>query len=178
MVTKGALFNVLEVCTTVETAAGVVVPLDPLRPGIQSQFEALSSQGYRTLGVAFRDLGAETKLGKDHETQMTFLGFLVLFDPLQSGIVAALQSLRDLGVSLKLITGDNALVAATISKQAGITSPQIITGGDLRQMSQEALTQRAPTVDVFAEVEPNQKERHHSGLEKSGPCCRLHGGWD
>ena len=71
---------------------------------------------------------------------MTFLGFLVLFDPLQPGIVAALQSLRDLGVSLKLITGDNALVAATVSKQAGLTNPKILTGADLRQMSQEALT--------------------------------------
>ena len=64
---------------------------------------------------------------------MTFLGFLTLFDPLQDGIITSLQSLRDLGVSLKLITGDNALVAATVSKQAGMTNPQIVTGGDLRQ---------------------------------------------
>ena len=168
MVTKGALSTILDVCTTAETAAGDAVPLDPLRPGIQSRYEALSSQGYRTLGIAFRDLGAETHLGKDHEAQMTFLGFLVLFDPLQSGIAAALQSLRDLGVSLKLITGDNALVAATVSRQAGLTNPKIVTGGDLRQMSQEALTQRAPSVDVFAEVEPNQKERIILALKKAG----------
>ena len=168
MVTKGALANILEVCTTVETAAGAVVPLDPLRPDIQTQYEALSGQGYRTLGIAFRDLGTETNLGKDHEAQMTFLGFLVLFDPLQPGIVAALQSLRDLGVSLKLITGDNALVAATVSKQAGINNPQILTGSSLRQMSQEALTQRVSAIDVFAEVEPNQKESIILALKRAG----------
>jgi Mg2+-importing ATPase len=168
MVTKGALANVLDICTMAETAAGEAVPLDPLHPSIQAQYEALSSQGYRTLGIAFRDLGTETQIGKNQEAQMTFLGFLVLFDPLQSGIAAALQSLRDLGVSLKLITGDNALVAATVSKEAGLMNPKIVTGGELRQMSQEALTQRAPSVDVFAEVEPNQKERIILALKKAG----------
>ena len=168
MVTKGALKNVLDVCTTAETASGESVPLDPLRPNIHAQYETLSGQGCRTLGIAFRDLGTQTSLGKDHEAGMTFLGFLVLFDPLQPGIVAALQSLRDLGVALKLITGDNALVAATVSKKAGMADPKILTGGDLRQMSQEALTQRAPSVDVFAEVEPNQKERIILALKKAG----------
>ncbi len=168
MVTKGALANVLEVCQTAETADGKAIPLDPLRAQIQAQYEEFSGRGYRTLGIASRDAGTETTIGKDHEAGMTFLGFLTLFDPLQSGIVQSLQSLRDLGVSLKLITGDNALVAATVSKQAGMTSPQIVTGGDLRQMSKEALTQRAPSVDVFAEVEPNQKESIILALKKAG----------
>ncbi len=168
VVTKGALANILEVCTTAETAAGEAVPLDPLRQGIQAQYQAFSSQGYRTLGIALRDLGTETSLGKDHEAQMTFLGFLVLDDPLQSDVIQSLQLLRDLGVSLKLITGDNALVAATVSKEAGMTSPQILTGSALLQMSREALTQRAPLVDVFAEVEPNQKEHIIEALQRAG----------
>ena len=168
MVTKGALSNILDVCQTAETAAGELVPIDTLRAEIQTRYEAFSGQGFRTLGVAFRDVGQETKIGKDHEAHMTFAGFLTLFDPLQPGIIQSLQSLRDLGVSLKLITGDNALVAATVSKQAGMTNPQIVTGSDLRQMSMEALTRRAPSVDVFAEVEPNQKERIILALKKAG----------
>lgn len=168
MVTKGALANVLQVCTTAQTGTGTVVPLDPLRAQIQTQYEALSGQGYRTLGIAFRDVGTDTGIGKDHETGMTFAGLLVLFDPLQAGIVEALQALRRLGVSLKIITGDNALVAGTVSKQAGMADPQILTGPDLHAMSQEALVQRAPGVDVFAEVEPNQKERIILALQKAG----------
>ena len=168
MVTKGALSSVLEVCLTAETSTGEIVPLDPQRAQIQKQYEEGSSQGYRTLGIAYRDLPAQAKIGKGDEAQMTFLGFLTLYDPLQPGIVQSLSSLRDLGISLKLITGDNALVAATISQQAGLTNPQIVTGGDLRSMSQEALTQRAPQVDVFAEVEPNQKERIILALKRAG----------
>lgn len=168
MVTKGALSNILEICQSAETADGKSVPLESLTAQIQTQFQAFSGQGFRTLGIAYRDLGAETKIGKDHEVGMTFLGFLTLYDPLQSGIVQSLQALRDLGISLKFITGDNALVAATVSKQAGLVDPQIVTGSDLRQMSMEALTQRAPRVDVFAEVEPNQKERIILALKKAG----------
>ena len=168
MVTKGALASVLEVCGTVETGTGEIVPIDPERAQIQTQFKEGSREGYRTLGIAYRDLAAQAKIGKGDEVQMTFLGFLTLFDPLQSGIVQSLQSLRDLGISLKLITGDNALVAATVSKEAGLTDPQILSGGDLRSMSQEALVQRAPSVDVFAEVEPNQKERIILALKKAG----------
>ena len=168
LVTKGALSNVLDVCQTVETGVGETKPIDPVRARIQKQYEAFSSQGFRTLGVAYRDVGADAKSGKEHEAQMTFLGFLTLFDPLQSGIVHSLQSLRDLGISLKLITGDNALVAANVSQQAGIASPNIVTGSDLRNMSREALTRRAPSVDVFAEVEPNQKESIILALKKAG----------
>ncbi len=168
MVTKGALANVLEVCTTAQTANGETTTLDPLRAEIQAQYEALSAQGYRTLGIASRDVGAATGIGKDHEADMTFAGFLVLFDPLQPGIVESLGALRGLGIAVKIITGDNALVAATVSKQAGMTDPQILTGPALHAISQEALTRRAPTTDVFAEVEPNQKERIILALKQAG----------
>ena len=168
MVTKGALSSVLEVCQTADTAPGQAAPLDPLRAQILAQYAAFSAQGCRTLGIAYKDLGVETKIGKTDEAQMTFAGLVTLFDPLQADVVQSLQSLKELGVSLKLITGDNALVAATVSKQAGILDPQIVTGSDLRQMSQESLTKRAPTVDVFAEVEPNQKERIILALKKAG----------
>ncbi len=168
MVTRGTLANVLEVCQTVDTAQGKTAALDPMRAQIQAQYAAFSGQGYRMPGIAYRDLGTEARIGKSDETQMTFAGFVTLFDPLQADVVQSLQSLKDLGVSLKLITGDNALVAATVSREAGMTDPQIVTGSDLQQMSQEALTQRAPAVDVFAEVEPNQKERIILALKKAG----------
>jgi len=168
MVTKGALSNILAVCDTVETEPGQIAAIDSLRAQIHKQYEEFSGQGYRTLGIAYRDVGAETKSGKEHESHMTFLGFLTLFDPLQSGIVASLQALRDLGISLKFITGDNALVAATVSAQAGMPNPVVITGSDMRHMSKEALVQRAPSVNVFAEVEPNQKESIILALKQAG----------
>ena len=99
---------------------------------------------------------------------MIFLGFLVLEAPLKSGIVEDIARLAKLGVALKIITGDNALVAASISKQAGNPAPELLTGSEIEKMSPVALTQRAPRVNVFAEVEPNQKERIIFALRKAG----------
>jgi Mg2+-importing ATPase len=168
IVTKGALSNILDVCTTAETAAGAVVPIDTVKAQIQKQFEAFSAQGFRVVGVAYRDAGMETKFGKDDEKAMIFLGFLALFDPIKPGTVETIQKLRKLGIRLKVITGDNRLVAAHVGAQAGLNSTHILTGPDLRIMSQEALQRRVNQVDLFAEIEPNQKERLILALKRAG----------
>jgi Mg2+-importing ATPase len=168
MVTKGALANVLSVCSTAENSAGTIVDIAAVRDRIQQHFEAFSSQGFRTLGVAYRNLGTESRISKEHEASMTFLGFLVLFDPPKVNIIETIAALKGLGVSLKIITGDNHLVAANISQQMGLLKTKIITGPDLRQLSDEALLRRVVDVDVFAEIEPNQKERIILALRKAG----------
>ena len=122
LVTKGALASVLEVCTAVESEPGDMVDLDAMRPQIERLYAEFSGQGYRTLGVAYRDMGSETGIHKGHESGMTFLGLLVLDDPLKAGIAATLKSLLDLGIATKLITGDNRLVAAHVAGQAGLTA--------------------------------------------------------
>jgi Mg2+-importing ATPase len=99
---------------------------------------------------------------------MTFLGFLVLFDPPKPSIIDIIGQLKHLGVSLKVITGDNQLVAANVSQQMGLSETRIITGPDLAQLSDNALLQRVLDVDVFAEIEPNQKERIILALRKAG----------
>ena len=83
-------------------------------------------------------------------------------------IVETIASLKDLGVSLKIITGDNRLVAANVSQQMGLSKTKILTGPDLRQMSDAALLRQVGDVDVFAEIEPNQKERIILALRKAG----------
>jgi Mg2+-importing ATPase len=168
MVTKGALANVLSVCSTAETSAGAVVDIAAVRDRIQEHFEAFSSQGLRTLGVAYRSLGTESRISKEHEVGMTFLGFLVLFDPPKANIIETIAALKGLGVSLRIITGDNHLVAANVSQQMGLSKTRILTGPDLRRLSDEALLRRVVDVDVFAEIEPNQKERIILALRKAG----------
>ncbi len=168
MVTKGALINVLAVCSSAETAGGTTVDIAAVRKQIQDRFEGLSNKGYRTLGVAYRDTGSDPLITKDHEAGMTFLGLLALFDPPKPGIIETIKHLIRLGVSLKIITGDNHLIAFTISQQIGLSNPQILSGPELRQMSDEALLQQVNEVEVFAEVEPNQKERIILALRKAG----------
>jgi P-type Mg2+ transporter len=168
MVTKGALPNVLAVCSSAETPGGTVVALTAVQEQIQRRFEELSGRGFRTLGIARRDVGSVSAITKDHEIDMTFLGFLVLFDPPKPGILETIRQLKQLGVSLKIITGDNRLVAANLSQQVGLPTPEIITGPELSQMSDEALLNRVSDAGVFAEIEPNQKERIIMALKKAG----------
>ena len=168
MVTKGALQNVLAVCATAETGTGTSVDIAAVRDRIQHRFEEFSSKGCRTLGVAYKYMGSTSRMNKDDETGMTFLGFLVLFDPPKPKIIETIASLKNLGVALKIITGDNRLVAANVSQQMGLSNTKILTGPDLRQLSDGALLQRVVDVDVFAEIEPNQKERIIVALKKAG----------
>jgi len=167
MITKGALQNVLAVCSRAESSGGAVVEIGGVREQIQRRFEELSSQGLRTMGVAYRDVGPASLITKDHEADMTFVGLLVLHDPVKPGIIETIADLRHLGISLKVITGDNRLVASHLSQQVGLSNARILTGTDLRLMSAEALLKRVNAVDVFAEVEPNQKERIILALRKA-----------
>lgn len=168
MVTKGALKNVLDVCSSARNADGGSGDLAAARDRIQRHFEEFSAKGLRTLGVAVRDVGAETNIDAKHETEMTFVGYLVLFDPPKAGIAETISNLKALGVQLKIITGDNRLVAANLSQQIGEDGLKILTGPEMTQMSDTALRARASVTDVFAEVEPNQKERIILALKKAG----------
>ena len=167
LITKGALANVLECCVRAETATGETVDLASQRAAIDRRFAEMSDQGLRVLGLAVREGNAE-HISRADERDMTFLGFLVFADPPKADAKETLQQLRDLGVGLKVITGDNRAVAASISHRVGIESPVIVTGSDLRTLSEDAVRQRVHDADVFAEVEPNQKEQIILALKQSG----------
>ncbi|HMK45141.1 MAG TPA: magnesium-translocating P-type ATPase [Methanocella sp.] len=166
-ITKGALEKVLELCDNVEMPDGKVVPVLEATQQIENMYHDLSSKGLRTLGVAYKDVGKSESITKKDEQSMTFLGIITLYDPLKPDIVEAVQDLKRHGVSLKIFTGDNQLVAAGISAQLGLR-PRIITGPELYHMGDDALWYRVNDVDIFAEVEPNQKERIIHVLKKAG----------
>ena len=168
MVTKGALANILDVCSSAETKEGSIVEIASMQDQIQKHFEEFSNKGFRTLGIAYKNMPSESPINKSDEKDMTFLGFLTLFDPPKANITDTIASLKKLGVSLKIITGDNHLVAASLSKKMGLSDNKIITGPELRQMSDGALLRSVGAVDVFAEIEPNQKERIIIAMRKAG----------
>jgi P-type Mg2+ transporter len=167
LITKGALAQVLEGCTHARMPNGDLVDLASQSTAIHDRFTNMSSEGLRVLGLAIRAVDAP-HVTKADEQNMTFVGFLVFADPPKADAPETIASLRDLGVALKVITGDNRAVAATISRRVGITSPVIVTGEDLRTLSPDAFAQRASQADVFAEVEPNQKEQIILALKQSG----------
>jgi len=166
-ITKGALNAVLDICNAVETPNGAT-NITTYRKKIEEQYQQLSSSGFRTLGVAYKPIDKGYKVTRDDEKQMMFLGFIALFDPPKAGIDATIARLNELGLTLKIITGDNALVAKSLALQVGISQPNILTGRDLHKMSNAALMHKAKITDIFAEVEPDQKERIIAILKKAG----------
>ncbi len=168
LITKGALSNILSVCSLAETKEGTIVDIKTVSERIEKDFEGFSSQGFRTLGIAYKNMETVSPLKAEHETGMTFLGFIVLFDPPKKGILDAITDLKNLGVSLKIITGDNRLVAINVSQQLGLVNTKIVTGSELRQMGDGALLAQVNSINVFAEIEPNQKERIIIALKKAG----------
>jgi len=168
MVTKGPLAGILSICTHAEDATGAIREIQEAAPGTRKLYESMSGEGYRVLGVACREMGDLRSIAKTDEAGMTFLGMLVFFDPPKAGVEAAIQRLRELGVSLKIITGDNRLVAAALSRRIGLVNPAVLTGPELHKMSGPALLQAADKTDIFAEIEPNQKERIVLALKKAG----------
>ena len=167
IVTKGSLKTILDVCSSVETAEGKPIDITNEQQKLHQEADDLGSQGFRVLGVAYRNFDRDS-FTKDDETQMTFLGYLALFDPPKAGIGDTLKELRDLGVTAKMITGDSLAVAISIIKQIGLPEPKALTGAELHKLSDEALIHRVEEINVFAEVEPNQKERIIIALKKAG----------
>ncbi|HEX9092955.1 MAG TPA: HAD-IC family P-type ATPase, partial [Coriobacteriia bacterium] len=168
MVTKGALTSVLDVCSTARVTGGKTARLDAVRADVERLYETLSAQGYRTLGLAVReDVGGPRVSARD-EVGMTLVGVLAFDDPAKEGAAEAVAGLKRLGVTLKIITGDNALVARTLGGHMGLSKPKILAGPELATIHDSALAERVRGIDIFAEVEPNQKERIILALRKAG----------
>ncbi len=168
MITKGAVKNILEVCSHTHSAEGTIQPLPLHLENILKRFDDYSKQGFRTLGICYKDVTGDPVINKDDESDMVFLGFILLFDPPRKEITSLVNALKQQKVQLKIITGDNILIAQTTAAQIGIPSDKIISGAELHALSDEALARKAQMMDIFAEIAPSQKERIVRGLQKKG----------
>jgi Mg2+-importing ATPase len=113
-------------------------------------------------------MGDKSTYGREDEVGLTFLGFLTFVDRPKPGVAEAIADLGRLGVSIKLITGDNLHVAQHIASQVGMRADRVLTGQQLEDIHDEALWQAAERTDLFVEVDPNQKERIILALKKMG----------
>jgi Mg2+-importing ATPase len=168
LISKGALDNILAVCTSAWLGAEVS-PLDAsLKTEITERFGTWSGQGYRVLGVAFKEMAEKPAYGRDDEAGLVFAGFLLFFDPPKAGVQEVIDRLAQRGVQLKIITGDNKLVAVHTAEAIGLQVSNVLTGPALDDLHDEALWQTADRTNLFAEVDPNQKERIILALQKMG----------
>jgi Mg2+-importing ATPase len=164
LVVKGALENILACSTRYETAPGVSAPLDAeTRAAMLGRFADLGREGFRVLGVAWKPEPAERPSGvsKRDEAELTFVGFAAFEDPPKQSAHEALRSLASLGVSIKVLTGDNELVAEHVCRALELPVPDdgIVTGAELDTMDDHALDGRVERSALFCRVTPAQKNR-------------------
>lgn len=157
LISKGAFTNIMSICKQIRQDDGQVVAIDAARNSLDALFASYGEKGLRAIAVCYKPT-SKTNIRVEDECDMIFAGFVLMHDPIKASIPGAIQKLNDLNVCLKIITGDNANIAHSIARQIGIAQPVILSGKELPGMSREELEQRAGAVDVFAEVEPQQKE--------------------
>lgn len=169
LITKGALENVLAVSTKLKQDQALKPIDDIVRPKIDERFNQWSEQGYRVLGVSIKTIEeSQQGISREDEKGMIFAGYLLFFDPPKADSQEAIQKLQKLGVHLKIITGDNRLVARHTAEVVGLDPESILTGSQLDDLRDEALWNMAERTTIFADVDPNQKERIILALKRTG----------
>jgi P-type Mg2+ transporter len=166
MITKGALNLILSICNQVQINSKVQSMDAIVLDSIGKRFEAWSDQGFRVLGIAQKPVPAKAQYAITDEQDMIFMGFLLFYDPPKKDVIKTIADLGQLGVELRIITGDNKLVALHIANTVGLKISNMLTGAELMKLSDEALWKTIETTNLFAEVDPSQKERIILALKK------------
>ena len=159
LISKGAVESVWSCCTDVLYQNGKSLPLKDHIGELRKIYEELSSTGLRTLAVAKRRVDSSHVLDLASEEGMSFVGFLTFADPPKPGTKQSLDALASMGVSVRLVTGDNAHAAAYIAHAVGIDVRGLLTGVQVDAMTDDELIQVVDDVHVFAETDPIDKER-------------------
>ncbi len=158
-ITKGAVEEMIDACDTVEVGREVLPLTDEQAEQILDRVRGLNEHGMRVVGVAQRNDVEARDLTADDERGMTLIGYLAFLDPPKASAKAAIRELGDLGVAVKVLTGDNAAVAATICEQVGIDARNMLTGADIDLLNDDELAERAERTGLFAKLSPLQKAR-------------------
>ena len=160
MVTKGALEEVLAVCSSVEVDGQMLPLTDELRTQVVRRGEALTDEGMRVLGVARKNepAGAATLTVAD-ERNMVLIGYLAFLDPPKESSAAAIRALAAHGVATKVLTGDSPRVAAHVCRAIGIDAEHVLTGVDVEAMNDGELADAVQRTNIFAKLSPAQKAR-------------------
>ena len=168
LVTKGAPEGVLEICESYESD-GRIVPLDGgTRKKCRETFDGLSARGLRVLAVAYREVETLNGLTVADEHSLILAGYLAFADPPSPDAASSLEAMKRDGVEVKILTGDNELVARHVCEQVGLTRPAITLGSEIERTSDSALQHIAEETTVFARVSPMQKHRIIHALKQRG----------
>lgn len=169
MITKGAPESILKISTHTMTDNGPVELAGEELARVTALFQEFSSMGYRVIAVACREFpAAKTAFDLNDERDVALLGYLAFFDPPRASVRETVASLKSLGVTLKILTGDNELVTRKVCSDIGIAAEPILTGNEIDTMSDDALSRNIDETPIFARLSPTQKNRIMDLLKRKG----------
>jgi Mg2+-importing ATPase len=163
IITKGAFHHIVEICDRTLDGSPLTVER---RAELERRHQRWGREGIRVLAVATAPMPEKSAYGTDDERALAFAGFVAFLDRPKAGVREAVTALGQLGVAVKVITGDVRPVAEHVAGMVGLNADHVLTGADLDAMSDEALSHSAEQTDLFVEVDPNQKERIILALKK------------
>ena len=168
LLTKGAPESVFKKCTHFESA-GETFEMEPILVGnLIEQVNSLSEDGFRVLAIANKKVGAQTAYSKADEENLVLTGYLAFLDPPKDTAKTAIAALRQHGVTVKVLTGDNDLVTRKVCTEVGINAEKILLGNDVEKMTDEQLAGMIDDTDVYARLSPAHKKRVVQALQKKG----------
>jgi Mg2+-importing ATPase len=167
LLTKGAPEAVFAKCTHFESE-GEIFPMEPILAGdLVEQVNDLSEDGFRVLAVATKKLGTQTTFTKADESELVLTGYLAFLDPPKDSAAKAITALRQNGVTVKVLTGDNDLVTRKVCSEVGIHAEKILLGSQVEKLTDEELAKEVETTDVFARLSPAHKKRVVQALQRN-----------
>lgn len=169
MVTKGAVEEMLSICSFAECDGKVRPMTKELKSRILATVDDLNEKGFRVLAIAQKSNPSPAgAFGVTDECDMVLMGYLAFLDPPKESTADAIKALKAHGVTTKILTGDNDKVTRTICKQVGLKVRNMLLGSDLENMSDQELAKAAESTDVFAKLTPDQKARVVSVFRENG----------
>ncbi len=169
LICKGAVEEVYTCCTHYQLDDEIYPLIDMIKDDLFEEVALLNKQGYRCLAIAYREFPREqTRFTVQDETCLVLLGYIAFLDPPKDSAATAIKQLKETGVQVKILTGDNALVTSKICRDVGLAVRRILTGEDLDRMSPEELLPAVVDADVLVKLSPLQKERVIESLRKGG----------
>ena len=165
LITKGAFGPVLAAST--RRPDGAPLSADELA-GLRARFESWSARGIRVVAVADATPGSDVRLGRDIEHDLTFRGFVTFLDRPKERVAEAIADLARLGVTVQVVSGDTALVTRYVATLVGLSAQQLLTGPEIAGLDDAALELRVSDTQLYAEVDPSQKERIVNALRRRG----------
>lgn len=160
LISKGAPEEIFKRCRRCEVEGEILDLEDFILVDLKSEFESLSAEGFRVLGVAYKEMDEKKDVySKDDEHDLILKGYVAFLDPPKPTVKRTIEILNKLGIELKILTGDNELVTKKICSEVGLNVTGLVTGDKIDQMSDKDLQEMVKGVNVFARFSPLQKER-------------------